>query len=387
MIGIDKPLIVIGHVLDDYDTASKFAALLNSFIKGKFDVSPATLGRIVFPQRDVAIQDTPPSSSIALQILLASQIALESQWLAVAVGFSRAKGIPTISIRLHDYGAHDLPESLTWFDATDINWPQGWSIFCQKCRLKCPTFPGFVPSMEELSKVFNRWPEENDIILLEFPRQLEPSIDEVVLQLKCWPDEDEMFRAVCSEAGIVCRNGGQDSSTTALDIIADDFILRLMRRHMDDLSIPHFPVSGYDEPPKPGHYPHTRIYEINFTFSVKAAAFRRVASILDVWRARMKVWKPVQVEVRLSDQWDVDRVRLRQFINGILPSDLITDLDEAILVEGIVIRLGNPRLIKRFDLRFQTLAFNWKGRLTDCRIWEAINKTLDLRIIRSFKEH
>jgi hypothetical protein len=379
---MNKQHIVVGHALEDYDTASKFVALLRSFTNSNFETSQAVLGKMVFPQRLLASQHAPASNGIAFHILLCSQAALESQWLAVVAGFSRAKNIPTLLIRLRDGNAHDLPTSLVWFDAIELSWPQGWSMFCQKCRLKCHTFPTFLPSQEDHLKIFNWQPAEIAIKPLKFRQRLRLIIDEIVLRLKCWPEEDQAFMNTCDEAGITYQRGGHDASTTALDIIADDFILRLRRKHMDDFSIPHIPISGYDEPPKPGYYPHMRIYEIDFTFSIKLAAFCRIAPLVDLWRARMKLWKSVKVEIRLHDQWCIDRIKLRQLSDGTLPSDLVADLDETLLVEGIVIRLGNPRLIDGVGLRFQTLEFQWKWLLGDCHFEDAVVKLLKLGVIK-----
>ena len=96
----------------------------------------------------------------------------------------------------------------------------------------------------------------------------------------------------------------------------------------------------------------------------------------------MKLWKSAKVEIRLNDQWCIDRIKLRQISDGTLPSDLVTDLDETILVEGIVIRLGNPRLIDGVGLRFQTLEFQWKWLLGDCHFQDAVVKLLKLGVIK-----
>src|ERR1035441_8112751 len=190
---MNKQHIVVGHALEDYDTASKFVALLRSFTNSNFETSQAVLGKMVFPQRLLASQHAPASNGIAFHILLCSQAALESQWLAVVAGFSRAKNIPTLLIRLRDGNAHDLPTSLVWFDAIELSWPQGWSMFCQKCRLKCHTFPTFLPSQEDHLKIFNWQPAEIAIKPLKFRQRLRLIIDEIVLRLKCWPEEDQAF--------------------------------------------------------------------------------------------------------------------------------------------------------------------------------------------------
>jgi hypothetical protein len=145
---MNKSLIIISHTLEDHDFAARLARFLTAHTGTTFDLALAALGALVFPDCPLAGRDLRTSGQVALHIVVASRVALESHWLAVVAGFSKAMEIPTIFLRFRDTPG-DLPSSLRWFESVELSWPHGWQIFCEKCRLKCRAFPAFMPSQAE----------------------------------------------------------------------------------------------------------------------------------------------------------------------------------------------------------------------------------------------
>lgn len=380
-----KPLVVISHCLEDHGTALQLVTVLQRHTQPAFDFALSTLGTRVFPQNTVAGRDVRALGPIALQVLICSDCAVKSQWISITAGFSRAQGIPTVLVRLGDKRA-ELPKSLLWFDVVEVDSQEGWRIFCEKCSRKCRGFPRFQPSQEELFKLHGFEPPVASKTVRGLPRHMFTVLDRVVVHLECWADEDKKFTSLCDAEGISYERGGADESTTSLDIIGDDFVLWLRRKHMDDLSNVRLPASGYDEPRLRWQIPQTRVYKIDATFCIKPRGFFRTAALVDIWRAELPLWRTVAVSLQLHDKWAVDRVRLREVSEGRIRSDLVADLDEGLLVAGIAIRLGSPRLLEKFGLRLQTIEFLWRGVLSRCEVGDALDRLLELEIVKQFPE-
>jgi hypothetical protein len=203
------------------------------------------------------------------------------------------------------------------------------------------------------------------------------------VHLNCWAEEENKFLEICKAEGIACRRGGGDGSTTPLDIITEDLVIRLRRKHLDTIAGPRFPASGYDEPSVRELSPTTYVCDVDATCCIKPLAFYQAASLVDLWRSELPFWKPVKVSLQFGDAWEINRLKWKEVSEGQFSSDVIADLDGGILVGGVALRLGSHCLLpERNRLCNQSLEFMCCELLTQCSIGSAMVKFFELDMLK-----